>query len=347
MGKAVTTLPAVLITGGCGFVGSHLAGTLLAAGHRVTAIDDLSTGSLDNIAHLAGETNFRYEIDTVLNETIIDRLASECEVIIHLAAAVGVELIIKDPVHVIETNILGTASVLKAAARYRRAVLLASTSEIYGKSEATPFREDSDRLLGPTTRWRWSYSSSKAVDEYLGLAYHRQLGLPVTVFRLFNTVGPRQSSHYGMVIPRFVEQALNGEALTVYGDGTQTRSFCDVRDAVRAIVGLMNHSGAVGGVFNVGSPDEISILDLARMVLRLDGDPQGDGGTADDAGARIRLVPYDEAYESGFEDMLRRVPDLGRISSLLGWAPTIPLETTVQDVFGSLSGRKRDRQPPP
>ncbi len=335
VGEAVTARPAVLITGGCGFIGSHLAEALLSDGHPVTVIDNLSTGTIGNIAHLAGNGNFRYVIDTVLNETVLDRVASECHVIFHLAAAVGVELIIKDPVHVIETNILGTAAVLKAAARYRRAVLLASTSEIYGKSEATPFREDSDRLLGPTTRWRWSYSTSKAVDEYLGLAYHRQLGLPVTVFRLFNTVGPRQSGHYGMVIPRFVEQALAGEALTVYGDGTQTRSFCDVRDAVAALVGLMNSPGAVGEVFNVGSPDEVSILDLARLVLRLAGDHLGNSGTDIDPAARIRLVPYEEAYESGFEDMLRRVPDLGRIRALLGWQPTMALETTVRDIIAS------------
>ena len=329
----MTARPAVLITGGCGFIGSHLAEALLSDGHQVTVIDNLSTGSLDNIAHLAGNGNFRYVIDTVLNEAVLDRVASECRVIFHLAAAVGVELIIKDPVNVIETNILGTAAVLKAAAPNRRAVLLASTSEIYGKSEATPFREDSDRLLGPTTRWRWSYSTSKAVDEYLGLAYHRQLGLPVTVFRLFNTVGPRQSGHYGMVIPRFVEQALAGDALTVYGDGTQTRSFCDVRDAVAALVGLMNSPGAVGEVFNVGSPDEVSILELARLVLRLAGEHLGDRGTGIDPTARIRLVPYEEAYESGFEDMPRRVPDLAKIRALIGYAPRVPLDEILHLVI--------------
>jgi UDP-glucose 4-epimerase len=269
---------------------------------------------------------------------VLDRLTSRCDVIFHLAAAVGVELIIRDPVHVIETNILGTAAVLKAAARYRCPVLLASTSEIYGKSEQTPFDEESDRLLGPTTRWRWSYSTSKAVDEYLGLAYHRQLGLPVTVFRPFNTVGPRQTGHYGMVIPRFVEQALAGEPLTVYGDGTQTRSFCDVRDAVEALVGLMSEPQAAGGVFNVGSPDEISILDLARMVLRLTDDrDQSAAGAADD---RIRLVPYDEAYEAGFEDMHRRVPDLSRIHAAIGWAPRIPFEDTLRDIIAFHRGRR-------
>jgi UDP-glucose 4-epimerase len=331
--------PPVLITGGCGFIGSHLADALLAEGHRVTVIDDLSTGSLDNVVHLGRDPNFTCVVETVLNDAVLDRLTSESQVVFHLAAAVGVELIIRDPVHVIETNILGTAAVLKAAARYRRAVLLASTSEIYGKSEATPFREDCDRVLGPTTRWRWSYSTSKAVDEYLGLAYHRQLGLPVTVFRLFNTVGPRQSGHYGMVIPRFVEQAVGGRPLTVYGDGSQTRSFCDVRDVVRALIGLMRHPEAVGGVFNIGSPDEISILELARLVLRLAAADRGADGDAAAADSRIRLVPYHEAYESGFEDMTRRVPDLTRVRALLGWEPRIPLATTTSDLIADRRSR--------
>jgi UDP-glucose 4-epimerase len=322
----------VLITGGCGFIGSHLAEILLDRGHHVTVIDDLSTGTLENVEHLRSNPDFDFAIDTILNSTVLDPLVSECNVIFHLAAAVGVELIIRDPVHVIETNILGSASVLKAAARYRCPVLLASSSEIYGKSEETPFDEESDRLLGPTTRWRWSYSTSKAVDEYLGLAYHRQFGLPVTVFRPFNTVGPRQTGHYGMVIPRFVEQALAGEPLTVYGDGTQTRTFCDVRDVVGALVGLMSEPEAAGGVFNIGSPDEISILELARTVLHLvhnDQDPPAAGAVDD----RIRLVPYDEAYEAGFEDMRRRVPDLSRIHSAIGWAPRIPFEDTLRDVI--------------
>jgi UDP-glucose 4-epimerase len=315
----------VLITGGCGFIGSHLAEILLGRGYHVTVIDDLSTGKLENVEHLRSDPRFDPVIDTILNSPTLDHLASECDVIFHLAAAVGVELIIRDPVHVIETNILGTAAVLKAAAGSLCPVLLASSSEIYGKSEETPFDEESDRLLGPTSRWRWCYSTSKAVDEYLGLAYHRQHGLPVTVFRPFNTVGPRQTGHYGMVIPRFVEQALAGEPLTVYGDGNQTRTFCDVRDVVRALVGLMSEPRTAGGVFNIGSPNEIRILELARMVLRLvHGDKDDD---------RIRLVPYDEAYEAGFEDMRRRVPDLRRIHSAIGWAPRISLEDTLQDVI--------------
>jgi len=322
----------VLITGGCGFIGSHLAELLLNMGHRVTAIDDLSTGSRSNVEHLRSNPEFHVVVDTVLNKTVLDRLIRDTEVVFHLAAAVGVELIIQDPVHVIETNILGTVAVLKAAVDQGCPVLLASSSEIYGKSEETPFDEEGDRLLGPTTRWRWSYSTSKAVDEYLGLAYHRQLGLPVTVFRPFNTVGPRQTGHYGMVVPRFVEQALAGEELTVYGDGSQTRSFCDVRDVVRALVGLMSRPDAVGGVFNIGSPSEISILELANRVLGLvhgDEDPLSEERVGD----RIRFVAYDEAYEAGFEDMLRRVPDLRRIRQATGWAPKIPFEDTLRDII--------------
>ncbi len=326
-----TGRPSVLVTGGCGFIGSHLADVLIERGHRVAVIDDLSTGSLDNVDHLIGNPCFEHTIGTIVDAPLLDRLVTDRDVIFHLAAAVGVELIIRDPVHVIETNILGTASVLKAAARNGAAVLLASSSEIYGKSENTPFEEDSDRLLGPTSRWRWSYATSKAVDEYLGLAYHRQLGLPVTVVRPFNTVGPRQTGHYGMVVPRFVEQALRGEKLTVYGDGTQTRSFCDVRDVVDALIGLMGCAAARGCVFNVGSPEEISVLDLARTVLRLVDETTG--GATSDPGSRLRLVPYDEAYEAGFEDMSRRVPDLGRIREAIGWEPRIAFEDTLRDII--------------
>jgi UDP-glucose 4-epimerase len=221
-----------LITGGAGFIGSHLAEALLEFGYQVTIIDNLSTGQIDNIARLTDYPGFRFAIDTITNEVVMDRLVSECDVIFHLAAAVGVELIVRDPVHVIETNVLGTHAVLKAANRYRKKVLIASTSEIYGKNSHVPFREDDDRLLGPTTKARWSYSSSKAVDEFLGLAYCRQKRLPVIIFRLFNTVGPRQTGQYGMVVPRFTQQALKGQPLTVYGDGQQTCCFCDVRDTV-------------------------------------------------------------------------------------------------------------------
>lgn len=318
-----------LITGGAGFIGSHLAEALLKQDHRVTVIDNLSTGRFENIAHLTQHPRFHFAIDTITNEVVMDRLVSECDVIFHLAAAVGVELIVRDPVNVIETNILGTHAVLKVANRYRKPVLIASTSEIYGKNNQMPFREDDDRLLGPTTKARWSYSTSKAVDEFLGLAYFKQKGLPVTIFRLFNTVGPRQSGRYGMVIPRFVQQALTGQPITVYGDGRQSRCFCDVADVVRAIIGLAEEPGAVGQVFNVGSTHEITILDLANKVLHLThGAHQGH-----EAGSRIVFVPYAEAYEEGFEDMRRRVPDISKIQSLLGWRPEISLEETLQRVI--------------
>lgn len=330
----------VFITGGCGFIGSHLCDAILEMGHRVTVIDDLSTGSLDNVDHLRSNPDFSLTIGSVLDSPDLDGLVESSDVTFHLAAAVGVELIIQDPARVIETNILGTIAVLKAAVRHARPTLLASTSEIYGKSEETPFDEEGDRLLGPTTRWRWSYSTSKAVDEYLGLAYHRQFDLPVTIVRLFNTVGPRQRGHYGMVIPRFVEQALAGEKLTIYGDGTQTRSFCDVRDTVRALIALMFETDASGGVFNIGSPHEISILELAERVLQLSGDDAGSDGQPRE---RLRYVPYDEAYESGFEDMHRRVPNLERIYDAIGWEPRIPFEATLEEIIAHHRAR-RERQ---
>ncbi|MBN1658612.1 MAG: GDP-mannose 4,6-dehydratase [Anaerolineae bacterium] len=314
-----------LITGGAGFIGSHLAEALLARGDRVTVIDDLSTGRFDNIAPLAGRPGFRFAIDTITNEVVMDRLVSECDVVVHLAAAVGVELIIRDPVRVIETNILGTHAVLKVANRYRKRVLIASTSEIYGKGVRVPFAEDDDRVLGPTTTARWSYSTSKAVDEFLALAYHKQMGLPVVVFRLFNTVGPRQTGRYGMVVPRFVEQALAGQPLGVYGDGTQARCFLHVADAVRAIIALAGCPEATGEVFNVGSTEEVSILDLARRVVAAAGGVAG----AD----TIRLIPYNEAYGPGFEDMHRRVPDVRKIERYTGWRPERSLDEILADVI--------------
>ncbi|HEX7975893.1 MAG TPA: NAD-dependent epimerase/dehydratase family protein, partial [Anaerolineales bacterium] len=243
--------PRVLITGGAGFIGSHLAEAMLERGRGVTVIDDLSTGRFENIAHLVGHPDFRFAIDSITNEAVMDRLASECDVIFHLAAAVGVMLIVEQPVHTIETNVMGTEAVLRAALRYRAKVLIASTSEVYGKGNHLPFREDDDVVLGPTSRSRWSYAASKMVDEFLGLAYHREKGLPVVVFRLFNTVGPRQTGRYGMVIPRFVQQALRGDPLTVYGDGEQSRCFLHVHDAVEAILALADCSQAVGQVFNI------------------------------------------------------------------------------------------------
>ncbi len=320
-------MPQTLITGGAGFIGSHLAELLLSRGHHVTIIDDLSTGSLDNIRHLIGHERFRFAIETITNQMVLDRLASECDVIFHLAAAVGVQLIIQKPVHTIETNIMGTEAVLKAALRYRAKVLVASTSEVYGKSERVPYSEGDDVVLGPTVRNRWAYAASKMVDEFLALAYQREHGLPVAIFRLFNTVGPRQTGQYGMVIPRFVQQALAGQPLTVYGDGTQTRCFCNVADSVRAIADLADAPQAVGRVFNVGSTEEVSILDLARRTLTL--------ARGHEAGWRdqITLMPYAEAYAAGFEDMLRRVPDISKIHYAIGWQPTIPLDETLRQVI--------------
>ena len=314
-----------LITGGAGFIGSHLAEALLARGDTVTVIDDLSTGRMANIAHLRDHARFHFVIDTIDHEMVMDRLVSACDGVFHLAAAVGVRLIIQNPVRTIETNILGTQAVLEAAARYRTRVLLASTSEVYGKGVKVPFAEDDDRVMGPTSKSRWSYAESKAIEEFLGLAYHRQHDLPVVIARLFNTVGPRQTGQYGMVVPNFVRQALEGETLTVYGDGSQSRCFCDVRDVVRALIGLIEilPPATAGEVVNVGSTEEITIADLARRVLTLAGRPAED----------FVLVPYAEAYEPGFEDMQRRVPDIGKIGRLIGWAPEIGLNRTLQDVM--------------
>jgi len=327
-----------LITGGAGFIGSHLAESLLEQGHSVTAVDNVSTGSLDNVAGLTDHPRFQIVMESITNEVVMDRLVSECDVVFHLAGAVGVFLIVKDPVHVIETNVLGTIGVLNVANRYRKKVVIASTSEIYGKSSEIPYREDTDRVLGPTTKSRWSYSTSKAVDEFLGLAYHRQFGLPVVIFRLFNTVGPRQTGHYGMVVPRFVQQALRGEQITVYGDGQQTRCFCDVEDVVAAIIGLTNCPDAVGEVFNIGSANELTILDLAEKVLHAvdAAGPNGAGtGESGSEGSRIVRVPYDQAYEPGFEDMRRRVPDTSKIKAMIGWEPKVSLEDTLARIVQS------------
>jgi UDP-glucose 4-epimerase len=312
----------MLITGGAGFIGSYLAEALLAQGHSVTAVDNLSTGRYANIAPLAEHPNFQFVYETVTNETVMDRLVSTSQVIFHLAAAVGVELIIKDPVRTLETNIQGTESVLRLARRYRCMVLLASTSEVYGKSTALPFREDADRVMGPTTKNRWSYAESKAIDEFLGLAYYKQFDLPVIICRFFNTVGPRQTGTYGMVIPRLVQQALAGAPLTIYGDGLQTRCFCNVKDTVRAVVQLAATPQAVGEIFNVGSQDEITITHLAERILAHTG-----------SSSTMVRVPYDEAYEKGFEDMQRRVPNIDKIRAAIGWQPTFSLDDTLDAVI--------------
>lgn len=327
-----------LVTGGAGFIGSHLCDELVKRGHAVTIIDNLSTGRLENIEHLTPHPLFRFAIDSITNEVVMDRLVSECDSIVHLAAAVGVELIVRDPVRVIETNVLGTDAVLKVANRYRKKVMLASTSEIYGKSNAAPFAEEDDRLLGPTTKARWSYSTSKAVDEFLGLAYYRQMGLPVVIFRLFNTVGSRQTGQYGMVVPRLVQQAIRGENLTVYGDGKQRRCFCNVKDTVRAILQLAECPEAVGQIFNVGSSEEISILNLAGMVLSMvpkefpvQKCARHRGGTGQKE--RIVFIPYERAYEEGFEDMQQRMPLLEKIRRYTGWEPRTPLAETLREVI--------------
>lgn len=317
-----------LITGGAGFIGSHLGEALLAQGHRVTVVDDLSTGRFENIAHLAQHPRFSFAIETITNETVMDRLASECDVIFHLAAAVGVKLIVERPVHTIETNILGTETVLRLANRYRRKVLIASTSEVYGKGVRVPFKEDDDRVIGPTSKSRWAYAASKAVDEFLGLAYFREKGVPVLVLRLFNTVGLRQTGRYGMVIPRFVGWALAGEPIQVYGNGNQSRCFCNVADTVSAIMGLMDEPAAVGEIFNIGTDEEVTIQELAARVKKMTG-----------SSSEIVHVPYDQAYAPGFEDMDRRVPDISKIRRVIGWKPTLNLDQTLEQVIGSIRTR--------
>jgi UDP-glucose 4-epimerase len=323
-----------LITGGAGFIGSHLAESLLNQGHHVVVIDNLCTGRFENIAHLTGHPNFRFAIDSITKEVVMDRLVSECQVIFHLAAAVGVNLIVEKPVHTIETNVIGTEAVLETALRYRVKVLIASSSEVYGKGNNIPFREDDDVILGPTYRSRWAYAASKMVDEFLALAYFREKGLPVVIFRLFNTVGPRQTGRYGMVVPRFVQQALHGEPLTVYGDGKQSRCFLHVQDAVEALIALAECPEGIGEVINVGSTEEISILNLAYKVLSLVNDNRGTQRTSiSGQGEPIVFVPYEQAYAAGFEDMRQRVPDISKIRRLIGWEPKHSLEKILQDVI--------------
>ncbi|MCA9993161.1 MAG: GDP-mannose 4,6-dehydratase [Anaerolineales bacterium] len=312
----------ILVTGGAGFIGGHLCERLLQQGYRVVAIDNLSTGRLENIAHLRALPHFQFVRETITNSQVLDRLTSEADVVIHLAAAVGVQLIVENPVHTIETNIMGTDMVLTTANRYGCKVLLASTSEVYGKGVSVPFREEDDRLMGPTTRNRWAYATSKAVDEFLGLAYHQQFGLPVVIMRFFNTVGPRQTGRYGMVVPRFVRQALRNEPLTVYGDGQQSRCFGDVADVSGAIMGLMNHPGAVGEVFNIGNTQEVTVTELAEMVIALTGSQ-----------STIHYIPYEEAYAPGFEDMRRRVPSIDKIAALIGYKPQYGLDSILRRVI--------------
>jgi UDP-glucose 4-epimerase len=312
-----------LITGGAGFLGSHLAEALVERGDSVHVIDNLSTGAIDNVAHLKASPRFAYTVDSVLNEPLVAELVDGADVVFHLAAAVGVRLIVESPVNTIETNVHGTEMVLKLANKKRKKVLLTSTSEVYGKADTVPFREDGDLVMGPTSKGRWSYACSKAIDEFLGLAYHKEKRLPVVVVRLFNTVGPRQTGRYGMVIPSFVKQALLGHPLTVFGDGTQTRCFTYVSDVVSQLIALAEEPRAVGEVFNVGNDrEEVTIGDLARRVVARTG-----------SSSPIELVPYDRAYEEGFEDMQRRVPDLAKLRALTGYEPKVHLDEILDRVI--------------
>jgi UDP-glucose 4-epimerase len=311
-----------LVTGGAGFIGSHLSEELLARGHQVTVLDDLSTGSIANIAHLKPNPSFSYTIDTAANVPLVAELVDHSDAVFHLAAAVGVELIVESPVRTIETNVHCTEIVLAQASKKRRPVFLASTSEVYGKSREIPFREDGDLLLGPTHRGRWSYACSKAIDEYLGLAYFRERRLPVTIGRLFNTVGPRQTGRYGMVVPTLVGQALRGQPMTVFGDGTQRRCFCHVSDVVRGLADLMVCDSAPGRVFNLGSTEEVTILELADRIRSATGSE-----------SETQMVPYDKAYEEGFEDMPRRVPDVERIREAIGWEPQYAIDEILRHVI--------------
>ncbi|HRI53435.1 MAG TPA: GDP-mannose 4,6-dehydratase [Pseudomonadota bacterium] len=313
-----------LITGGAGFVGSHLAEGLLQLGHEVSVIDDLSTGTILNIRHLKAEPRFHYVIDTCANRPLLAELVDEADVIYHLAAAVGVKLIVESPVRTLETNIKLTELVLELAHKKKRPVFVASTSECYGKSEQFPFQEEGDLVLGPTSKGRWSYACSKLIDEFLAIAYYRERRLPTVVGRLFNTVGPRQTGQYGMVVPTFVKQALSGQPLTVFGDGTQSRCFTHVRDVVTALIALMQRPEAYGQVFNIGNTEEISISQLAEQVVRRTG-----------TRSPITLIPYEKAYEPGFEDMPRRIPDVSKIQHLIGWQPTIGLGQILDDVIAS------------
>jgi UDP-glucose 4-epimerase len=317
-----------LITGGAGFVGSHLAERLLEDGHEVMILDNLSTGSIDNITHLKSRACFAYTIDTVANEPLLAELIDRCDVVFHLAAAVGVKLIVEQPVHTIETNVHGTEVVLKHANKKKKLVVIASTSEVYGKSTDVPFREGADLVLGPSIKHRWAYACSKLIDEFLALAYWKEKKLPVIIVRLFNTVGPRQTGQYGMVLPTFVRQALAGQPLTVFGDGNQSRSFTYVGDVVEALIRLVGEPRAIGEVFNIGNVGEVTILELAHRVIAATG-----------SASPVHLIPYDQAYEEGFEDMPRRVPDITKINALIGYTPRLDLE----DIIASVVTYMRDR----
>ena len=318
----------VLITGGAGFIGSHLAERLLADGDEVVVLDDLSTGRLENIDAFRGHTGFEFVKADIRETAITQLLTSQCDVVFHLAAAVGVQLIADDPVRTIETNIGGTETVLDAAGKFGRKILIASTSEVYGKSDSIPFREDDDIILGSTKLSRWAYACSKAVDEFLGQAYYQQYGLGVVIARFFNTIGPRQTGRYGMVVPRFVEWALCGEPIRIYGTGQQSRCFCNVNDVVLAIIGLMRSEEAVGGIFNVGSSEEVTIEELADRVVALTG-----------SRSKKAFVAYEDAYGRPIEDMMRRVPSTERVRETIGWQPEITLDETLRSVIDEQRSR--------
>jgi UDP-glucose 4-epimerase len=326
-----------LITGGAGFIGSHLADRLLARGDGVLALDDLSTGSSRNIEHLSDHPGFRFVQGTILDHPLVAGLVADCDAVVHLAAAVGVRLIVEKPLESLLTNIRGTEIVLDAVAQGGRKVLITSTSEIYGKNASGPLHEDADRILGSPFKARWSYSTAKAVDEILARAYWHDRGVPSIVVRLFNCVGPRQTGEFGMVVPSFVRQALAGQDITVYGDGTQRRCFCHVLDTVGALVAVLDHHGAIGDVFNVGAPHELSMNELAERIVAASG-----------SGSRIVHIPYDEAYEEGFEDMERRVPDIAKIKALTGWEPALGLEQIIEDAieFERTDARTGQHTPP-
>lgn len=311
-----------LITGGAGFIGSHLAERLLRTGHQVVALDNLSTGSLRNLAGVEGDARFQFVYDDVRNLQTLHVLVAQCDVVFHLAAAVGVQLIVDQPVHTIETNIHGSEVVLATANKFRKPVLIASTSEVYGKSENVPFREDDDTVLGSTKYSRWSYACSKAIDEFLGLAYHQQYGLPVVVARFFNTIGPRQTGQYGMVVPRFVESALRNEPLKIYGTGKQSRCFAYVGDVVGAIIDLLNARDVAGRVYNIGSTEEITIEELADRVIRMTGSK-----------SRKEYISYEAAYGRPFDDMMRRMPCLDRIHQAIGYEPRTSLDETLRQII--------------
>ncbi|HQQ06912.1 MAG TPA: GDP-mannose 4,6-dehydratase [Candidatus Omnitrophota bacterium] len=312
----------VLITGGAGFIGSHLSEAYLKRGDEVVVLDDLSTGRIENVAHLRGNPGFQLVVGSILNESLVDKFVEKCDVIFNLAAAVGVELIVKKPLESLTTNIKGSETVLDMASRYNKKILITSTSEIYGKNVNGPLKETDDRILGSPLKARWSYSTAKAVDEMLAYVYWKEKQVPAVIVRLFNTVGPRQTGAYGMVVPRFIGQALKNEVITVYGSGKQSRCFVHVRDVVQALMKLVEEPKAVGEVFNIGSQDEITIEELARTIIKITRSK-----------SKIKYIPYEKAYEEGFEDMQRRVPDTAKINKLIGFKPSFTLPEIIKDIL--------------